>query len=221
MTKSEIVAWVKAKLGYPVVQVEIPDETIEVCIEDALGEVLPWYSSTKFITVNSSNCIDLSKFNIREVISVRKGSDSTTSAYSNFGMFSDQVVLGNRYQISTQLESMLYNQSVNYLKDNLSYDYIDGKLFIDMHPNSTTITIEYLPEIVDVEEITDIRFVNYIKNFTLAFARNILGQIRGKFKVSNSPLELDSDYQNELSSSELERLRQSIREEFIDDCIMD
>lgn len=219
MNTTELVEWVKGRLGYPVFNVEVPDTTIESCIDDALNEVLPWYNKTKLVTMylGNNSCIDLSEYNILDVVNVYSADKKSGNFENEF--FSDRRVSN---LMNSQLELMLLNQTIGYFKDNMSFMFQDDKLYIDTgYPVSTNITVEYIPKIDSVEEITDRYYLNYVKEFTLAFTREVLGEIRGKFRVSNSPTELDYDHQYDKSTTELERLRQAIRDEYLDNSIID
>lgn len=223
MTNEELVTWVKSRLGYPVVQVEVPDDTIRDCIEDALDEVLPWYNIRKLVTVpRTGSVIDLTEYQVLDVTHVYNANSTIENGDpDNLGFFGEYVLNDTSTVLYSQLERLLYQQSLGYVKDNLSHTFYDNKLYLDTGIYYGDVTIEYIPKISDVSEVTDRKYLKYIKDFTLAFTRDILGDIRGKHRIDGSSIDLDYDRQYDKSSSELERLRESIKSEFLDIGITD
>ena len=71
-TRETITSWIKSKLGYPVVKLELTDEQLDICIDDALEEIAPWVVQRQYVTLPVSECIDLSEYNVAYVITVHK-----------------------------------------------------------------------------------------------------------------------------------------------------
>lgn len=216
-TRDSIRSWIKAKLGYPVVLVELTDDMLDVCIEDALEEVSPWVVQRQYVTLPVSECIDLSEYNVAYVINVHKANganESTVDAIDVFSPYSYMEVRGSFQGITyNRIESMLYENMVQSTKDNISYRFIKPKLYLDIGiPKATLVTIEYSPIIDDLDTITDPMYKKYVKRFALAFARAMISNIRGKFGVSGSPVELDGDSQDTKSERELEQIRQELKD---------
>lgn len=214
MTRLDLVNWIKTKLGYPVVNLELTDEMLSTCIDDALDEVNPWLPQEHVITIPvTGTCIDLTEHKVGTIVHIYKSPDDDVSAddgsidpftYKNYNL-TDMSIVG----------SMLEQQRLGYYKDNMSYKLIGNKLYMDPGlPIPRSVTIEYYKDeyAVDVEDYTDRRYLKFLKDFSLAFARGMLGDIRGKFTASNSPVSLDGDSQDSKSQSELERLRQLLKD---------
>ena len=73
-------------------------------------------------------------------------------------------------------------------------------------------TIEYSPIIDDLDTITDELYQKFVRRFSLAFARATLSDIRGKYSVSGSPVELDGSTQESKSDKELDLIRQELKD---------
>ena len=221
-TREYIREWIKRKLGSPLIEVELDEDQIEDCIDDALDEVAPWVVQRQYITLPASQCIDLSEYKIAYVINVHKadGSDGTsnTSQLDVFNPYSYLVVTSRQGMVYSQLENILYNKQMGDLKDNISFKFISNKLYLDIgYPTATKVTIEYSPQITDVgildKDDEDSRlYRKFVKRFALAYARATLANIRGKFTISGSPAELDADRQDSKSDSEIESLREELRD---------
>lgn len=220
-TREAIVTWIKSKLGYPVIELELTEDQLDICIDDALEEIAPWVVQRQYVTVPASECIDLSKYNVSYVINVHKanGSDGTvdSNAKSRVDVFdsSSYTMVRNSSQgiTYTRIESQLFDNLQQSTKDNISYRYIKPKLYLDVGvPTATMVTVEYSPNIDDLDSITDPMYKKFVKRFALAFARAMLSDIRGKYSVSGSPVELDGSTQESKSDKELEQLRQELKD---------
>ena len=216
-TREAISAWIKAKLGYPTVEIELTDEQLDICIDDALDEIAPWVVQRQYVTLPVQECIDLSEYNVSYVIAVHKANGASNSSDNQLDVFSPYTYMEVRgsYQGITysRIESQLFDNLQQATKDNISWKYIKPKLYLDIGvPVATQITIEYSPNIDDLDSLTDPMYKKFVKRFALAFARAILSDIRGKFSVSGSPVELDGSTQDSKSERELEELRQELRD---------
>lgn len=216
-TREAISAWIKAKLGYPTVEIELTDEQLNICIDDALDEIAPWVVQRQYVTLPVQECIDLSEYNVSYVIAVHKANGAANSSDNQLDVFSPYTYMEVRgsYQGITysRIESQLFDNLQQATKDNISWKYIKPKLYLDIGvPVATQVTIEYSPNIDDLDSLTDPMYKKFVKRFALAFARAILSDIRGKFSVSGSPVELDGSTQDSKSERELEELRQELRD---------
>lgn len=216
-TREVISAWIKAKLGYPTVEIELTDEQLDICIDDALDEIAPWVVQRQYVTLPVQECIDLSEYNVSYVIAVHKANGASNSSDNQLDVFSPYTYMEVRgsYQGITysRIESQLFDNLQQATKDNISWKYIKPKLYLDIGvPVATQVTIEYSPNIDDLDSLTDPMYKKFVKRFALAFARAILSDIRGKFSVSGSPVELDGSTQDSKSERELEELRQELRD---------
>lgn len=231
-TRESVSEWTKRQLGYPTVNVELTDEQLDDCIDSALEEIAPWVVQRKYVTLPVSERIDLSQYNVAYVINVHK-TDSSTSGVegSSIDPFSASYQFINLHDVSpeqgstlsstswmhqytnTRLEYQLSKQITQNFKDNISYRYIDPYLYLDIGvPTSSRVTIEYSNKILDLDDISDELYKRYVKRFTLAYAREILSDIRGKYEVSGSPVTLDGDNQDNKYSRDIDELRQELQD---------
>lgn len=219
-TREYIREWIKRKLGSPLIEVELDEDQIEDCIDDALDEVAPWVVQRQYITLPASECIDLSEYKIAYVINVHKanGASQVTGQMDVFNPYSFSIVTNRQNLVYDQLERLIHTRTMNDLKDNISFKFIANKLYLDVgYPTATMVTIEYSPQITDVsildQDDEDSRlYRKFVKRFALAYARATLANIRGKFTISGSPAELDADRQESKSDSEIEILREELRD---------
>lgn len=221
-TREYIKEWIKRKLGSPMVEIELDDDQLEDCIDDALDEVAPWVVQRQYLTLPASQCIDLSQYKVAYVINVHKAdgsSDATSTGQLDiFDPYSIEVITNRQSFLYSQIESALYTRQAGDLKDNISFKFIANKLYLDVgYPTATMVTIEYSPQITDVEILDkddeDSRlYRKFVKRFALAYARATLVSIRGKYTISGAPAELDADRQDSRSDAEIADLREELRD---------
>ena len=85
---------------------------------------------------------------------------------------------------------MLYNE-LNYTKD-INFRYIKPKLYLDDYTNSVVIEALVRPE--DLSDIDpESEYYAWVKDYTLALAKETVGRIRSKFQVDGSPYQLDGE----------------------------
>lgn len=231
-TRESISSWTKRQLGYPTIEVELTDDQLDDCIDNALEEIAPWVVQRKYITLPTNERIDLSEYDVAYVINVHKteanlsGTDESSidpfsASYQFVSMHDTSPFQGNTLSstqymhqyTNTRLEYMLSKQITQNYKDNISYRYIDPYLYLDIGvPTSSSVTIEYSNKILEVSDIRDDIYKRFVKRFTLAYAREILSDIRGKYEVSGSPVTLDGDSQDNKYSRDIDELRQELQD---------
>lgn len=235
-TRDSIIKWIRRKLGDPPIRVELNDDQINDCIDDALDEVSPWIVQRQFITVPAARCIDMTEYKPAYVIYVHKASSTATDGNSPqldiFNPYSYTVITSNRAMVYDRLEQIIYSRSNSTLKDNISYKLIKSydtelskrvyKLYLDVgYPVSDKVTIEYSPQIDDITQIADTLYRRYVREFSLAYARKILSDIRGKFNVSSTTMSLDGSEQNSKADNDLQRLRDELKDTVNTNFMMD
>lgn len=222
LTREYLSSYVRRQLGEPLINVELDDDQLNDCIDNALDEIAPWLVQRQFARFDTASQIDLSSINPAYVIKVYKTDGATAingtdNSLDVFDTFSTSRVISNsqnmiRRNTYARVESMLYHQIQQSLKDDVSFKYIKPYLYLDLGaPTSKGVMVEYSPSVEDVSTITNRQYQTYLKRFTLAYARLLLSDIRGKYTVSGSPVELDASTQQDKANAELEYLRQDMR----------
>ena len=225
ITRDYLSSYVRRQLGEPIIDVELDDDQLEDCIDNALDEIAPWLVQPTFATYPIAECIDLSDINPAYVIRCYKtnnpsGINTVSSNNRNldvFDTFTTSRIVQNSANILrrttySRLENMIYRSTNESLKDYLSFKYIKPMLYLDIGtPSAHGVVVEYSPTVEDVETITSREMQTYLKRFTLAHARLVLSDIRGKYTVSGSPVELDASTQQDKANQELEYLRQEMK----------
>lgn len=70
MKTQDIIEEIKLELTGQLLELEIDDSTIELCIKKSLRELERYWDETKLVTVPFASCIDMSGFNSSMVVRV-------------------------------------------------------------------------------------------------------------------------------------------------------
>lgn len=208
-----------------VLELEIPDETLQRIVQSAMRELQRYICSTKIITVPYKQAIDLSDKHVNAVARVYRA-DGTTS--SSEGQSTDPVQVG-LWQLTSNMGNMYnftdytyryaaYNtlqQIGNTLSTDLAFYYDDAvsKLYINTRLNEgAPITIEYIPRYNNVEEITSDFWIDVLMRLSKALTKITLGRIRGRYTQSNALWISDAATMLSEGQSELSELRNYLQQ---------
>lgn len=240
MKIEDYVNQIKLMLGSPVLEIEIEDKLRDI-VGLAFNELKLYIDTPHYDTIDVKpeneykSGYDVSDLHIRAVLFVARGTISLISANdsSDALLWSPlSITLNQNWNYSynygyskspySQLNllkgyntSQLYQQLRNALQQDLdfTYDAYNQKLYVYQQiPNSKQITIVYNKEYDSVEEIKDPFWSNLLFRLALAYSKQILGRIRGKYKMASAPYELDADTLLSEATSELGEIRQFLTE---------
>lgn len=192
--------FILARLGHPVVKVELTGFQIQTCIEEALTKLeyhAPYWMN-QFAVFNTSAGINVYELpseivnnlgdvwyrrNLFVLGSAPQGSleyDFALMFFTNTGMF-------NNYNVGQYLLMQMYLKQVRQvLGQGTSWDIINNKyLQLFPIPDSTeSVILEY--RALDANTIHP-TYKNWVQKYSLCVAKEILGRIRGKFQTLPGP----------------------------------
>jgi len=195
MPNSELKEYVKSMLGEDYVEVELTDETLNIIIKQALDKVAPFYDGRRYI-LGTGKVVDLSDHatSIKEIIKVFNTKNSNIYSLQEYvfggnGIMIYSARLMDRLKLYTCYK-MMYNE-LNSTKD-INYRYIKPYLYLDDYSDSVIIEALVRPEALsDIEPESE--YYAWVKDYTLALAKEAVGRIRSKFQVDGSPYQLDGE----------------------------
>lgn len=228
MNRDQYIAIIKARLGGQLLDIELTGEQIGELVDIAFMELNPYIDTPYFKTLPANSCIDLSNENVRAILYVVRANASSINStvdisamlFSPLTYTTNQYSTLNGYTGTTSLlkgytTSLIYQQIRNTTQQDLDYTW-DGreqKLYLYQQlPTSQMITVVYNKNLVNVEEIQDDYWVNYLIRLSLAYTKETLGRIRSKYKMTSAPYELDGDTLLSEAQSELTELRQFLQD---------
>lgn len=192
MTEQDIKTYIKTQLGDSLVDVEVEDKDLETLIKMALDKLAPYYEGHRFVQA-SGNVIDLSEHKpiaIEKVYNVKN--DQIVSlqdyAFGGTGVIIYDTSFTNRI-ISYQAYKMFWDE-LQYQKG-INFKFINNILYLDGYQDTVLIDMLVRPKVIsDIDDNS--QYCPWIKEYTLALTKEMLGRIRGKFSVDGSPYTLDS-----------------------------
>lgn len=228
MKLQEYIDYIKLELTGGVLELEIDDKTLAKYVKRALVEIQRYIDVTKMVTVPFASCIDLNGFNSSAVIAVYRtegydGDSSTGTGGSAVDPMYAQTWMtfsggASMYNLNNYLLNyMSYNtllQMRNTTSTDLAFkeDKDAKKLYVNVGTDKpTSITIEYVPMYLSVEDITSDYWIDIIERLSAALVKVALGRIRTRFKVSNAPYSDDGDTILAEGNAELDSLREILR----------
>lgn len=190
MTMQKYVDYILDMLGGDFVEIEIK-ESIPKIVNHSLEELKEYLTLNKFVTVPYMKKIDLSKYNVKSVIQVYRtqpsDSISGTAGSTDAFLLAVGMVNGIPYDLTTLEQLLQIRKMKNTIATDLDWRWSDPFLFINQNPyQSTSVTIEYTPEVKSIEEITDDYWIGKLKKLALANSKIVLGRVRGKHTLSNA-----------------------------------
>lgn len=194
--------FIKARLGYPVVRVELSDFQILTAIDEAISK-LDYHAPdwclqfVTFRTKNGKNLYELPSFVMnnfrfcaykRHLLSIARQSNTIENDF--FIKYFQENFLFNQFAVSDfLLMKMQLEQIRKVLSRDGTWDVINGR-YLQLYPTPMSVGDE--EEVVVEFKALDTDtlhpyFISWVQRFSTAISKVILGQIRGKFAQLPSP----------------------------------
>lgn len=201
MTLTEYVDEISFSLGGSVLELEISSE-LGRCVNRAYREIKRYVTTPAYITVpyskrpNAGGTIDLKDKHVYSIISVMRPSSYNSMSMNTLDVFGLNQTYSAMTNMNAYMNRMLRLQQINTISTDLDFiwDAHNKQVHITMNPPYTThVTIEYIPDYQDVEEITEIYWVDFILKLATAYAKQVIGRIRSKYTLNSSQYSLDGE----------------------------
>lgn len=232
MTIEEYRDEIRLKLTGYLLELEIDDPTLDKIIKAALREVQRYICSTSIITIPYKKCINLSNKEETNGIQIKANSVSRvyrTEGYVNNGdsttMDPMQVAqwqllsgTGNMYNFQDYVYNYLSWNSLLQIRNTTStdlafiFDKASNNLYINTSSNSPEfITVEYVPDYTDVEQVTSDFWIDVIMQMAIAITKMTLGRIRSRYTQSNALWTQDGEAILQEGNAEYQALQEYLR----------
>lgn len=220
MTREEYIEDVKISLGAPIVDIEI-EELLGKLVDKAFREVRKYITETRFVTVPySTQGINVRKYGIDTIVQVLRTQNSTrakdladvyTLSAANIGSNSPSSLLLSDYSARVRVTQVKNTMSTDL---DHTYDTETQMLYVNAnYPIPSNITLVYVPKFKDVSDVTEDHWISYIQRLSLAFAKESLGRVRGKYDLSSSLYKLDGDQLLSEGIAERDAVRQELKDD--------
>ena len=204
MTDSEIIEQIKMDLGWPVIEVYTPDNSIQSFINKGLEILRSWvYRKVSFV-VPCKTCQTLDRESVRFVFEVvpyqftTGGGDNIPVYYRDDFSLATAVQYFNIYSSNDILTpvaaSLTYNQ-INYafnMQFDWKYDDTTGQLFVTHIPEGTQVLVVKAKTIYERDTL-DPEYDAWLLKYAEAQTKITEGRIRGKYKEGSVGATSDAD----------------------------
>lgn len=210
LTIEDYVNDIMLQLGGPIIEIEIKEQIPKI-VEMSFNELRNYITDVKTMTIPYSNCISLKGKDVNNIIYIMRGANTIGPGGFQDVMFiySTQSALGG-YTLTDYARALLVQQNKAALSTDLDfhYDRDEEKLYVyAQQALPSTITIVYTPIYHDVSEITEPFWQNLLRRLSVAHAKEILGRVRSKYKLSSATYDLDGDQLLSEARQELSEIR--------------
>lgn len=220
MTLAEYVDEINFSLGGSVLDVEI-EKDLPRCVNRAFREVKRYVTTPAYMTVPfgvSTNgvgaTLDLSDKNVYSVVNVMRPNSYNSLSMNTLDVFGLNQTYSAVTNVNDYLNRMLRLQEINTISTDLDFiwDAHTKKLSVTMNPPFTNmITIQYIPDYKDVEEITEVFWVDIIIKLATAYAKQVIGRIRSKYTLNSSQYSLDGEQLLSEANTEIQEILTYLR----------
>ena len=228
MQMEDYINEIKLELTGNILQLELPDETLELVVKKAFREVQRYIDSTELMVVPFASCIDLSNSNISSISRIFRTESYNSVPGTNVDSTVDPMKTA-QWQILCGGGNNMYNLQdwvMNYASWNTMLQIRNGtstdlsfkqdkqgkKLYINAaYDVPGYITIEYVPEFKDVDDIKSDYWIDILVRLSIALTKVTLGRIRSRYTQSNALWTQDGDKLLEEGNAELVALRETLR----------
>lgn len=237
LTLDNLIPYVRTKLGQGSVRVELTDQQIQACVQDAVDLVNAYLplEGRKMLPANVTGRYDLTAIvpQIQEVIAVVGTRSTPTGNYGSLDLFDPLLYLAGgpagtasvgAYQQSLEMlrtSRRVYNAEVEFVTQREEVSDESHLILYVRVPGlpSMTYGFDYLVGYTADDSATGLRLLppdlhSWFRRYVVASAKSILGDIRSKYQGFPSPdgsdLQLNGTDLSSSAENELQDLRDQI-----------
>ncbi len=225
MKMSEIVEQVSFMLGLPTNE-NVEGLDIEKAVLIAFKELKRYIKSPVDKTVPFSTRIDLAANDIHTVnvlyvyasiprIGLTMGSIESGNVFQVAASVNTYSAIGQTSSIN--IDPIMTEMAMAQVRNTLSTDFqwkydLDNDVIYCAHrdPRPAFVTIRYVPDYQDVDEIKSNTWQNYLIRLSEAYTKKALGRIRSKYTIEGSNVSLDGDVLLNEANAELDKIREEL-----------
>lgn len=216
LTKDIISKYITTMLGGNTVKVELDEEDLDQVIQQALDKMRAYYYGVRYIQVNGVNPIDLSSHNIIDIVGIyQTGSNGITQLQSQMFLNPGVFVYNSDYK-DNYIAYLEYAKlaSTYQATNNLTwkFDSLTGLLYLSKAQECVLKCRVKVMTPSDIEE--DSKWYAWMKDYSLALAKVLVGRKRSKYTLSNAQYQLDGDRLIQEGLADIARLEEGMAGSF-------
>lgn len=202
------------------VDIEI-EKNLHRCVNRAFREIKSYITTPNYMTVpfgakaqGYGATIDLSDKNVYSVIGVMRPDNYNSMSMNTLDVFGLNLTYNSMANLDAYAQRMTRLQQMNTISTDLDFVWNahTKKLSVTMNPPFTSqITIKYIPDYKDVEEITEVFWEDLILKLATAYAKQVLGRIRSKYTLNSAQYNLDGETLLTEANAEIQEIQTYLR----------
>lgn len=220
MTLAEYVKEISFTLGGSVVDIEI-EKDLSICVNKAFREIKQYVTTPAYMTIpfgamaqGIGGTVDLKDKNVYSVVNVMRPDSYNSLSMNTLDVFGLNLSYSAVTNMDAYANRMIRLQQMNTISTDLDFlwDAHTKQLSVTMNPPFTNmITIQYIPDYKDVEEITEVFWIDLILKLATAYAKQILGRIRSKYTLNSAQYSLDGETLLSEANAEIQEIQTFLR----------
>lgn len=223
MNVESLVDEIKLDLGFDINSLGISDDTIKLKIKEAVRKISSYSPYVKIDSYNLEN--NKAKLPENTVTVIQVLTSNIKGAINRQSPLYDETDLFNAsryiYNYSPMSDPYIYMMNISEIRtlqnmvalNDWFYNKGDHYLYINNAP-SNNITVKSLETYTDLEKVTDIDMIQYVKEYALALCKIVEGNIRRKLQSAPGSIQMDGDSLVSEGMSEKSRLDEEIPKTF-------
>lgn len=198
-----------------VLELEIKDQ-LSKCVIKAFREIKRYMNTPSYKTIPYSNSIDCTDYNVYNVMSVMRVAPiyGTTYGTSDMDVFSLAASATDSTYLNYYENRMMAIQQRNTISTDLEFIWEPETKMLRLSVNPPYpgyITIEYVYDYKNVDEIIEPYWQDWILQLATAYAKVVVGRIRSKYLLKSSQFELDGKELVAEGNDEVKSIREFLR----------
>lgn len=201
ITKEIMIEYIKDDLSAGIVNLDLSDAIIERNLNRAVALSSDFFNYTTFKTIDitkttaSGGYIPLSEID-------PDGTPVIVAVFPTTNVLNIDGALLGLGSIFINADQSLNNQLTSYATMLFKLSQIESvlgrnarvvgdKLYVDKY--YTTLTVEYIPQVVKIENINEGAWIRFLVDYTCALCKKQMAQARGKYVVSSNPASTNAE----------------------------
>lgn len=220
MTLAEYVDEISFSLGGSCLDIEI-EKDLDRCVNKAFREIKQYVTTPAYMTIPFGaranaigGTVNLKDKNVYSVVNVMRPDSYNSMSMNTLDVFGLNLTYSAVTNMNAYANRMLRLQEINTISTDLDFvwDAHKKELSVTMNPPfSNMITIQYIPDYKDVEEITEVFWQDLILKLSTAYAKQVLGRIRSKYTLNSAQYNLDGDTLLSEANQEIQEIQEFLR----------
>lgn len=208
--KLELFEDIKMELGYPIVDVELSDSTLDKILSKSMRDLQPYILFSQYITLDNKPVIELPEEVVYVLDIFREEPKGGSPLVPPNQLNDNELLFGATGQNSMlwdtgSLSGMGSGGLTNFYLMKLYYNSVRGntasndftqngsKLYIERSLGGDKVTLEYVPLIKEVSQLSDPFWFKQLYYLFLANCKIVIGRARSKYKIQSSKYDLDGE----------------------------